>query len=269
MKYHQSTALITVIFATLSFSSLAGTKLVMQSAEAEGQFSDSNMLIQGDMLRMTHFDKSSSSESDIIFNHNAQSLLIIDPQEQSYTQFEAAQLASVKAKMDQIKQKMETQLAKMPAEQQKMMREMMAGKMGLGAAKPKPEKKIIKMGKSGSAGGYDCEFVEVHSDGVKKRELCVTEWSKLKNGSQIKSAMQGMMSFFETIMDSMGQFAGQQQTPFSDISELGGFPIIYKEFKNGILTGQSKLKSIEDSPINDANFSPPKGYKKQSLNDLM
>lgn len=269
MKHYQAISIITVLFSTLSLNCLAGTKIIMQSVEKGQNNSDSTMLIQGDKLRMSFFDNDDSSQNDIIFNHKTQSMLAIDTTEQSYMTFDTSQLASIKEKMDAVKQQMEAQLAKMPAAQQEMMREMMASKMGIGEAKKKPVKKIVKTDKSGSAAGYNCQYVDVLSDGVKKRELCITEWSKITNGSEVKNAMLGMMQFFEKVMDSVGQFSGQNETPFSEINELGGFPIIYKEFKKGKVIEQSELKSISQESIDDAQFNPPKGYKKQSLNDMM
>lgn len=269
MKNKRILALVTVLISTLSFNSLAGTKIVIQSLEDDQINKDSTMLIQGNKLRMSYFDNSDSTNSDIIFDHESQTMMAIDPEEKSYTVFEAVHLASVKAKMDAIKQQMETQLAKLPAEQQAMMREMMAGKMGIGEPKTKPVKKIVRTDNKGAAAGYDCQYVEVYSNEVKKRELCITPWSKLKNGNEVKIAMQGMMSFFEKVMDSVGQFSQDDDMPFSEINELGGFPIIYKEYKNGKITEQSKLKSIDDESISEELFVPPIGYKKQSLNDMM
>ncbi|MEP1742473.1 MAG: hypothetical protein ABJI60_11655 [Kangiellaceae bacterium] len=269
MKNHRTMALVAVLSLIFSCNSLAGTKIVIQAIEDGQNEADSTMLIQGNKLRMSYFDKSDSSNSDIIFNHQSQSMMAIDTEEKSYMVFEAAHLASVKAKMDAVKQQMEAQLAKMPAEQQKMMREMMAGKLGIGKPKEKPTKKIVKTDNTGSAAGFDCQYVEVYSNDVKKRELCITPWSKLTNGGEVKTAMQGMMSFFEKVMDSVGQFAQDDNMPFSEINELGGFPIIYKEYKNGKITEQSKLKSINDESITEELFNPPKGYKKQSLNDMM
>ncbi len=269
MRNHRTKALTALLISSLSFHTWAGTKIVMQSAETGDKLSDSTMLIQGEMLRMTHFDKSDQSDSDVIFNHKNQTLMIISPQDNSYTEFKATDLDTLKAKMDQVKQQMEAQLAKMPAEQQKMMREMMAGKMGIGKPKKGPVKKLVKTGKTDSTAGYTCKYVEVLSDGVKKRELCVTEWSKFENSQEVKSAMLGMMQFFKKLTDSIGQFSGDQDTPFSEIEELGGFPIIYKEFDQGEVTERAKLKSINQESFDSQQFAPPKGFKKQSMKDIM
>ncbi len=269
MYNHRIKTLAGLFFSLLSLNTFAGTKIVIQGNENGQNSNESTMLIQGDKLRMTFFDSNENTDNDIIFNHQSQSMLAIDSQQKSYMQFESSQLESIKSKMDAVKQQMEAQLAKMPAEQQKMMREMMAGKLGIGKPKTKPTKRIVKTDNKGAAAGYDCKFVEVYSNDVKKRELCITPWSKLKNGSEVKTAMLGMMTFFEKVMDSVGQFAQDDDMPFSEINQLGGFPIIYKEYKNGKITEQSKLQSIEDKSLSEELFNPPKGYKKQSLNDMM
>jgi len=251
----------------LSLNAIAGTEILMDTTgpgQAPGQ---SKMFIQNGKLRMDTQETSENGESQMIYDHGTKTMLMVDVDGRMYTLINEPMLGQLKSRMDAMKKQMEAQLANMPPEQREMMKNMMAGKMGMDQkAKNKPPKKVMKTDKTSSAGGYDCVVYEVKAGTKKVREFCVTEWSKFKNGNEVKTAMKGMNQFFGDFMESMqGMMPEDEESPFAEIDQLNGFPVIFKEYKNGKVFETATLKSVSDKSFSDDIFKAPKGFQQQQM----
>lgn len=264
MKYGQ-TILFTAIL-TLSSQVNAGTEIIMDTTGAGQAPSQSKMLIQSGKLRMDTQETQDNDESQLIFDDSSKTMIMVDAKQRMYTLIDKSSLNQIKSRMDAMKKQMEAQMANMPPEQREMMKKMMAGRMGVPNQAKKPVKKVVKTSKTGSAGGFDCHVYEVISDNKKVREFCVTGWSKIKNGAEIAKVMKSMNSFFVDFIESMSSMMPQdEESPFAEIDQLNGFPLIFKEIKNGKVIETATLKSISDKSIADDQFKAPKGFRKQDM----
>ena len=53
--------------------------------------------------------------------------------------------------------------------------------------------------------------------------------------------------------------------PFAYLKEMDGYPILSRQFSNGIATEETTLKSIVEQDINQNEFAAPEGYTKQDM----
>ena len=151
----------------------------------------------------------------------------------------------------------------MPPKQQAAMRQMLRSRMGaMGVPQPRPKPEIIATGVREEINGYRCEVYEVKRQGVKERELCVTDWSDIRGSDELIGIMKGMAKFMEATVAAMRRTVPFSTigNPLADLDELPGFPVSTKDFNNGKLTSENVLKSVSDQDIDPEAFALPKGY---------
>ena len=83
-------------------------------------------------------------------------------------------------------------------------------------------------------------------------------------------AFEDMADFFREMLDSlpnMGQArSGIDDSMFEHMKDLGGFPVVTKEFgEDGSLEGETALRSAKSQDLDPAAFEPPAGYKRQEM----
>jgi hypothetical protein len=111
---------------------------------------------------------------------------------------------------------------------------------------------------------------EVFRDGRKTREMWVTDWKNVEAGSESAAVFEDMASFFHEMMENLPDFGGGGPGPddnvFEHMKELGGFPVVTREFaEDGSLEGESVLRSALRRTIDPDEFEPPAGYKRQEM----
>ena len=145
-------------------------------------------------------------------------------------------------------QEMQKALEEMPPEQRAMAEQMM--KQHIPAPAPeRPPMTVKKTGNSDSINGFGCDYYEVHQEGAKIRELCVTGWEDIDGGRESADSMLAMADFFEKMAESFSagsgmDVMGEQRELFQHMRELKGYPVLSREFdETGRLESESRLKS--------------------------
>jgi|GEM_PF-803625 len=255
---------------------LAGTQLLMSNQQASDAATTTEIAIQNGKLRLEDSDSNKRDRQLMIYDSATDSMMVINHNEKSYTIIDANTMNQIQQEMAQVKKQMEEQLANLPPEQRAMVEKMMQGKMMQGKmpmmsdpqaeSKPKPKAQVNSTGKSTSISGFDCEFVEVTTSGEKKREMCVTDWGNLDNDKEVAAAFKGMIGFFDRMFQSMRKIAPMmEEMPFSEIEQIGGFPVQIKEFSGEQVKAVSKLLSVKSHDYSAQDFEPPKDYRKKEL----
>jgi hypothetical protein len=130
---------------------------------------------------------------------------------------------------------------------------------------------VRKTGTTDTINGFRCQYYEVQQQGAKIRELCVTDWDDIDGGREAADSMLGMAGFFDKMAEQFSSGSGmdvmaQQRELFQHMRELGGYPVLTREFDDsGRVESESRLKSARSSDIDPALFSPPQGYRKKDL----
>lgn len=132
---------------------------------------------------------------------------------------------------------------------------------------------VLKRAGSGEVNGYPCVKYDVYKGDEKVRQHCVTPWGKIPGGDEMRNAMLGMADFMDLMAESFSNksgFAGGQvqfeRNVFEQLRKLDGFPVQTIDYRDGEVVGGSSLRSSKKQNIDPAQFEPPSGYKRQSMN---
>ncbi|NIP29576.1 MAG: DUF4412 domain-containing protein [Candidatus Dadabacteria bacterium] len=179
-------------------------------------------------------------------------------------------LQSLASQMNAVMAELEIKMAKMSPEERAMMEKMMKG--NLPSEKSSYVEPVLKQTGTDNINGYSCTKYEVYNGSAKVRELCVTKWSNIEGGTEIKNSISSMTSFMEDITKSLSQgsafmanTANFEKNVFNEINKLNGFPVQTVDYRNGQITGISTFKSSEIINLDASTFIPPAGYKKQEM----
>lgn len=212
---------------------------------------------------------STDEQNDVIFNSDDANMMVLSHAEKSYFIFNKDTASNIKSEIDKV---MEEALAQVPPEQRAMVEEMMKKQMqGMGAAPEAqaaaPKVDFSKVGRSDNINGYSCEYYEVTSNGQKEAELCLTSWSNIDASDNMQNSFKAMSEMMEGFLEQISQFAPTQKNdnPFSYLKEMDGYPVLSRQFSNGVATNETILKSITEKDIDQSIFNAPEGYTKQEM----
>ena len=104
---------------------------------------------------------------------------------------------------------------------EQMMRSRM-GKIG-GPAKERPKPELVAHGEHQEINGYSCEMYDVVREGVKERELCITEWDNIAGGPEAKAAMMDMARFLEAMTNARIRSVAEVVINVRGIAAMQGF----------------------------------------------
>lgn len=227
--------------------------------------------VEGRHLKMGIASQGEGKQGEMIFRGDRREMVVVDHDNQTYHSFDEEMMKSLAGQLSEADRMMQEALKNVPADQRAMIEQMMKKKMPAGAQLPKtrPETELKKTGERGDQNGYPCVKYEVTRDGRKLREIWVTDWSNVEGGSDVVGAFNDMADFFHELMDSMPQMGGGGPVDgnvFEHMKELGGFPVVTKEFgDDGSLKGETTLHSAKRQDIDPDAFEPPSGYKRQEM----
>lgn len=265
LKLGRGVLLASVVFVSNAF---AGYVYDLSQKEANGEDTNTKILVDGSKIKMLGFDAS----NEVIFDGSSQALILVDHGKKSYLQMDKESIAELTAKLEEAMAEMERQLESVPPAQRKMMERMMKGKMPQ-VDQPKIETTVKRTGETDTVAGYEAEKVEVSiSDGT-SQELWVVPWSEIGGAEGIADAFTGMSSLFDDLMGALSQgpmsgFAGGKSNSgwLEKLKSLEGFPVMAKAYDEaGKLVSETMLSNLEEKDIAAAEFKAPKGYKKQKL----
>jgi len=205
----------------------------------------------------------------VIFDANANELIRVDGAKREYLVIDQASLRELATMADQLEALIERTLAQVPAAQREQARSLIQTQMEgelPAAGEPAPSRSFRATGERRKVNGYPCARHEALQGGRVVRELWVTSWSNLDGGAEARSAIMGMSRFVETVAASLPAAAAARDPLFDRLSELGGFPVLTREFdRDGAVTREFALLSTEVMEVDPASFAPPKGYQRREI----
>ena len=214
---------------------------------------------------------STDQENDVIFNSQSRNMMIISHAEKSYMIFDENTASNIKSEIDKA---MEEALAQVPPEQRAMVERMMKQQMGnMNGGAPQmqmemPKAEIRKVGRSDTINGISCEYYEAYTGNEKDMELCVADWDDIDASENMRNSFMAMGEMMEGFLEQISQMAPMMQSndnPFAYLKEMDGYPILSRQFSNGVATEETVLKSITEQDIDKNEFNPPEGYNKQDI----
>jgi hypothetical protein len=267
--------LVLAVLTVLAFPLYAGVVYeieVTDHGQSPPKTESIQAAVEGRHLKMGIASKGrgGGAQGDMIFSGERREVVVVDHENQSYTVIDAEMVKEIGAQANAAMSQVEEALKGVPKEQQAMVRELMKKRMpNVQAPAERPKTELKKTGESDERNGYPCVKYEVLRDGVKVRELWVTDWSNIEGGSDVVGAFEDMADFFTELMEAMPKFGqgGPGADPaFENMKELGGFPVVTRELgDDGSLTGESILRSAKRQTIDPDAFEPPSGYKRQQM----
>ena len=265
-----SVCLLSCMAATPSF---ADSILEFQTTEfGQGQPIVGTVQISssGKDARLEIISVTSGEAGGMIFHGEQNEMIILDHAQGNYMVIDQARMNAMASQVSDAMTQMQEALAAMPPEQRAMAEQMMQQRFP--TAPPKqPSETINDLGSHGEVAGIACRNYEVIRDGLKFRELCMSDWGDIHGGQETADALKGVAAFFESMRQA---FSGagpmdvfdRQQELFGHMDELDGYPVLYRDFSaSGALERQTILTAAREQQVGPGFFQPPAGYSIQEL----
>lgn len=233
--------------------------------------------VEGNRMRMDTQGMDGKLASTVIFLGETDEMYMIDHDKKSYMVLDRERIEALGQQMSQAMKQMQEALAQVPPEQREMMERMMKDKMGGGDYKPPSPPVVTDLGQSGSANGIACQWKQVARDGVLEEKACVCDESAIAGGEEMVALAHEMRDFAEGLMQlaksvsSIPLFGGGTvgNVGAAITADLGGFPLISEAYDGEQkLIRRSTFESADEVSIADQEFTPPGGYKRQTLEGL-
>lgn len=241
------------------------------------------MSVEGKNLKMEILpgrDSSRKGKDEAIFRGDRRQMVVVDHHDKAYMVMDTATMSKmggqVQGQMQQASKELEKHLAQLGPKQREIAEKMIKGGLGsvTGAAPPavaRSRSEYRRTSERATKQGYPCVKYEVLKDGEKTQELWVTDWGKVQGGQQAADAFEEMADFFKEMMDSisdtMGGGAGLfgENNPIESFTEIGGFPVVTRDFEGGELESETVLESVTERDLDPDAFEPPKGYRLRTM----
>ena len=235
------------------------------------------MAAEGRHLKMGIGGGSHDRKGDMIFRGDRREMVVVDHDDKTYTVMDHEAIQQIAGQVNSAMSQVQEALKNVPADQRAMVEKMMKENMPQQVpdkAPSGPSSELKKTGERATHNGYPCVKYEVVQNGRKLRELWVTDWSNLEGSEEVSETFGDMADFFREMMDSFSNLGGGggpigfggSDTFFEHMKELGGFPVVTKEFnEDGSLEGEASLRSAKRQTIDPDAFEPPSGYKRQEM----
>ncbi len=108
--------------------------------------------------------------------------------------------------------------------------------------------------------GHPCRIWEERENNAKRLELCVAPAAALPAGAQIMDALKTLSQFRRGSQFALGVDFGLAQW-WSDIADLGGVPLLIREFKYDSLISEVTLGAMREGVPSQSLFDVPDGYR--------
>jgi hypothetical protein len=233
--------------------------------------------VEGNRMRMDTQGMDGTLASTVIFLGETDEMYMIDHEEKSYMVFDREQIEALGQQLSQAMQQMQEALAQVPPEQRAMMERMMKDKMGDANQKPPSPPVVTDLGEGGSVNGIACQWKQVTRDGVLSEKACVCDQGEIAGGDEMVAIAHEMRDFAEALMQmaqsasSLPMVGGGTVGDFGAAmtADLGGFPLISENYDGEEkLMQRSTFESADEMAIPDEEFTPPNGYKRQTIEGL-
>jgi hypothetical protein len=235
--------------------------------------------IEGHHMRTDTQGKNGKLATTMIFLGETDEMLMIDHKEETYLVMDRESIEALGKQMSEVMQKMEAALAQVPAGQREMMEKMMMKKLAADPNYKEPSPPNVRsLGESGSVNGIACEWKAVTRDDVLEQKACVCDQSEIAGGEEMVAIAHEMRNFATGLTklansaSSIKMFGGETMSEIGMkmTADLGGFSLISEDFDGeGKLMRRSTFQSADDVSVPAEEFTPPSGYKRQTLREMM
>lgn len=254
----------TVVFSALflfliAFLNVEAAILMVNKNESPGQggkISISKAYIDKIGMRI---ESDENMDSIMIYRKDKDVLWIIDKNDKSYMEMTRADVKEMKNQMDIAMKKLEEQMKSMPPEQRAMMEKMMQGRTAM-----QPKKTTYKKVASGlKVNNWVCNKYEGYLEGVKKKEICTTDWKKLGITSKYLDVMHGLSEFLSEFTGEKSSFFRMGSKEWEKEQGYSGLPVKSISYSQGNIKNISELQEITKKDVPASFFDLPKGLIKK------
>lgn len=261
--------LIVILFASYSYGDVIFD--MDQKDSATDTTGRSEGRVKGKDIRLDYYEDGEKMDGSMVFKGDKSELIMINHEDKSYVVLDEAAMEALGNRMDEAMKQMQEAMKDVPADKREMVEEMMKKRMPGMAGGEEVELEIKKVG-SGKSGDYSCTKYDVYKGQEKIMQHCVTPWSKIKGGDEMKTAMITMGDFMDKMAEkfsSSSSFAGpgvqSERNMFKLLRKMDGFPVQTIRYSQGEVVGESNLVSSKEQNVPAADFNPPADYKPQTI----
>jgi uncharacterized membrane protein len=214
-------------------------------------------------------DRQADPAHSIVYRGDRKAVMILDHQRKRYTIMDETARDRMAAQVNQAMAQYQEMLEQLPEEQRQMMRQMMGESMPSGMPKKPPTIEVKPTGDEAMKLGYPCRSYDVVQDGQTTQVLWVTDWKNIEKGQSVAGTFSEMGAFMQALgtpFQSPDSAAPGSSTAMSLMDRIDGFPIVTLDLDaRGNVMKTSELRSVKPSPLNDGDFDPPEGYRRQDM----
>ena len=203
-----------------------------------------------------------SQSNRMLFDAKTGVLRIVSDEHQSY--FDIDQKGGGPGDPSGMMATMQKQLEKLPKEQRAMAEQMMKSTMASAPTQPQLVYEWTK--EKQTVLSYDCLMVHGMRGTNKVTEYCGStspDFAMTPAERETILSMQGLLRNFSIMVKS-----GDESRAFQWDTNTDGYPVITRCFRDGQMTLDLKLESLNRKPIPDSLFVVPNGYKKMDFSRM-
>ena len=288
------TATLGIVLLLTCSPLMAGVVFQVETTYHSGSSSrepeSSQMLVEGMNLKMQTVprrDRSAGTMQDeMIFRGDSDTpyVLAIRHDKQEITKIDEEGMRTVShqmrggmgSQMDQAMKDLETKLQGLDPKQRDMVAKMLKERMGSMQQPPtmsqRQPQQVLQTSERATKHNYPCVKYDVMQGGAKIRELWVTDWQNIRHGQEVRDAFKQMAAFQRKLMEAFQEahgpgagWFGAGHDPMAVFTQVDGFPVVTRSFKDGNLESETVLGSVKERALGPDDFEPPSGYRMRTM----
>ena len=201
----------------------------------------------------------------LIYRGGSQEVYVVDYRTENYFVINLQTLQTLSSQIQHTVDQAGQLTPQNPAEGQATMQQLITAQPP--ATQP-PTIAVVDTGEQTRVNGYPCVRHEVRRDGVKIRDVWITDWGNVDGGWEIAAIFTAMAQFVQNINQSLpaGSSNSFENNIFSSLKDINGFPVASRDYMpDGNTKIETTLRGTTLHPLSPATFLPPSGYRQQSF----
>jgi hypothetical protein len=241
-----------------------GIKITVETKQAGNQEKEIN-----DIYLTENLMSVSDKNYKVVYNAGNESLTTIDDSKKEYMVISKAELMQLMNQMKQMVALMQGQLNNLPPQQRAMFEKL----MGDNSNGP-----VIKYEKKRSltVNGWQADEYSVSEDEKEVGLIALSQYEELGTNQSYFVPMKSFINFFHESFSGFAQsFQLTNSIGFMNLTTTGtalfdsAVPVKFTTIKNGKVQAESEMTGFSEIAGLEKQFEIPKGYKKQSLDQMM